>query len=117
VLGVLASKVPRCGPFNTSETWRVTVTVPGWLGVAASSFSRSTTSPENMASEPDSACLACCCWLPPLPIQEQAEAQSGSKTKMLRARSASPVILASGRVNNILLAAVPLVGIVSFLSN
>ena len=93
------------------------MTVPGWLAVAASSFSTSTTSPENTAAESDSACLACCRWPPPLPIQEQAEAQSGSKTRMPRVRSVSPVKLASGRVNNILLAAVPLVGIVCFLSN
>jgi hypothetical protein len=36
---------------------------------------------------------------------------------MPRAMSVSPVKLASGRVNNMLRAAVPLVGIICFLSN
>src|SRR5215204_3200644 len=76
------------GPFQTSETRMVAVAapppmmvhiVPSIIVVGGGDFSKSTTSPENTASEYDSACLVRSCLLPTI-AQEQAEAQSGSRT-------------------------------------
>ena len=104
------------GPFHTSETRSVTVAsgppppitvhiVPSIIFVAGGGFSKSTTSPEKTAFEPDRVS----CGVPGTVPQEQAVAQSGRRADRARVsrtkavRRANELVDGMNRVMNHLL--------------